>query len=153
MSLVSTRTSSSGGGGVTVLNYTEFTASVTVTAVAEASATTVVTASAAITSDGTTVYCVEFFAPAVVAGAGAGATVLIDLFMDGTSLGRLLAFSSSAGSENSPVGILRRYLTPAAGARTFSVRAWRTVADGAITAGAGGATSYLPGYIRVTSGS
>jgi hypothetical protein len=139
-------------GGVTILNYTEKTSSVTVSATTEGTPTVVVTASAGVVVDGSTLVCVEFGSPN--ANAAASSFLILNLWDDtaGASLGRIWA--SSIGTSGVSVGILaRRYFTPAAGTRTYSIRGWRGSADATVTAGAAGATAYYPMYIRVTSGS
>jgi hypothetical protein len=143
---------SSPGGGVTVLSYVPFTSSVAVTGTSEAAPTTVVTAGA-ITATGTTLICVEFYAPWVDVGTTAGDFCFIGLRQDGASIGHLALFGGGASGVDYPVPVsVRRYLTPAAGSHTYVIAAWRgTTAQ--ITAGPGGASSDMPGYIRITSGS
>lgn len=40
-------------------------------------------------------------------------------------------------------------LTPGAGSRLFKIRAWATTQTQAVQAGAGGAGTYAPAFIRV----
>jgi hypothetical protein len=135
------------GAAGTVLNYTEFTVTVTVTSTNEAAPTTIVTASAAVTLNGTTRIGVTFYTPVFATGTGASA-LLANLWRDTTDLGRMV------GSSISGTGIAAnatRYLTPAAGTYTFSIRGWRTNNDGTVVAGNGGAGAYLPGYILIAT--
>lgn len=131
------------GGGVTVLSYVQFTGNVSQTASSAATATTVVTA-ASFNADGTTVYCVEFG----LREANASGALYIDLWEGSTDLGLVASFSSS---NTGPVYV-RRFVTPAAGARVYSIRMWGSSSGGTMFAGTGGASQSAPGYIRVTSG-
>jgi len=133
----------------TELAYTEFTAPVTISATTEATANTIVTAPA-VTFDGATAVNVEFFTPKVILATSVGAEVVFALYDGAASIGLIgdLINSAAAGSV-SPASLSRR-LTPSAAAHTYSVRAWRGVADGTIIAGTGGVGAYLPGYIKIT---
>jgi hypothetical protein len=123
--------------------YDEFTAPVAVAAATEATATTVVTATA-YTFDGATPVVVEFFAPAAVRGTNRIAFVLYD---GAASIGILANEPNVQGAEW-PVFVARR-LTPSAAAHTYSVRAFVDAGAGTVTAGAGGVGNYMPGYIRI----
>jgi hypothetical protein len=125
--------------------YTEFTSTVSVTATTEAGATTIVTAPA-VTLDGSTIVMVEFFSPAVAPAAGAGNFVQMVLF-DGTSIGIAGTVSPSSGSI--PV-VIRRRLTPSAGAHTYSMRGYVNAGTATAVGGIGGGGAALPGFIRVT---
>lgn len=145
----------SAAGGITPvstvgqeLGYAQITAVVPVTAITAATATVVVTAPA-ITFDGSTVALIEFFAPDVYLGAGAGSQVIIDLWDGATRLGQLAAPSSSVGDVQFPVSASAR-LTPLAAAHIYSVRAWRVAANGIIVAGSGAINENQPAYIRIT---
>jgi hypothetical protein len=140
-----------GGGGVTVLDYTEFTAPVTINSTNPAVPVTVVTAGA-VAGDGSTLTCVQFYAPAVASASGG--QVILQLFDGSTDLGRLAQVGASIGSGSPRFEVLtRRYLTPSSGSHTYSVRGYETGGNGTVSAGAGGTDTFMPGYIRVTTGS
>jgi hypothetical protein len=132
----------------TELAYNEFTAAVAVSATTEATATTVVTASA-VSFDGSTAAWVEFYCPYLDAGAAANNIILV-LFQDGVAIGRLGVSTGNGASQPTLAHSSRRRLTPAAGSRTYSVRAQVNAGTGSVGAGAGGAGAYLPGYILIT---
>jgi hypothetical protein len=134
------------GGGVTLLNYTQFTVPVSITSAADPG-NTIVTAGS-VTVDGTTLICIEFFAP-VVGPGGASDFIIVNLRQAGSDIGRMGSMGSTPGSG--PM-LLRRYLTPSAGSYVYSVGGWRNTSTGTITVGPGGAGQYMPGYIRITSG-
>ncbi|MDE2098581.1 MAG: hypothetical protein KGL39_15105 [Patescibacteria group bacterium] len=132
----------------TELVYVEFTASVSLAATTEASATTVVTASA-YTFDGATPVMIEFFAPAANTPVNSGLWCV--LYDGATSLGEMafVGDPSTAYGNSSPL-IGKRRLTPSAASHTYSVRSYTSLSGGQILAGAGGAGNYVPGYIRIT---
>lgn len=146
-----------GGNGTTLtyakppgyeLAYVEFTANVTANNVAEASATQVVSAGA-ITFDGTAVIIEFGCAGLATGGVATGGINLWDVATDQGRLfdGRVVNMAAS----DYPV-LLRRKLTPSAGAHTYNIRIWNTTASNFLaTAGAGGAGgAAMPGYIRIT---
>jgi hypothetical protein len=125
--------------------YAEITADVNVTATAQASANTVVTAPA-VTFDGTTVVYVEFQATRVETFAGNGAAVVIDLWDGSTDLGFLGVVLAQGGANSIAAPFSRaRRLTPSAAAHTYSIRAWQLVGNGVIRAVA----PNLPAFIRI----
>ena len=140
-----------GGGGSqgTELAYTAYTANVNPTATVEASADTVVTASAVV-FDGSTVVMVEFFCPIARANASAGATMNIWLFDNGTSIGTfaVVGQGTTQANEYKPVMAARR-LTPSAASHTYSARATVSTGTGVVGAGNGTAANQGPGYIRI----
>lgn len=132
------------------LAYNEYTSTVTANAVAEASALTVVTASA-VTFDGVTPVNIEFFSPSIVWGGTV--TGGIDLYDGSTNIGRLFDASIVTGTASGATGggVFRRRLTPTAGSHTYSARIWNTVASNFLAGGGvGGANTMLPGHIRIT---
>ena len=143
----------SSGGGITVLSYVEFTSSLSVTGTTPATAQTLVTA-AAVTADGSTLLCIEGFAPVVSTGASVGAAVRILLFDGTTNLGELAIVRTDVAVIHRENFYFRRYYTPSAASITYSIRAYRDIANGNVDAGPGGAAAgdLLPAYIRVTSG-
>lgn len=125
------------------LAYVELTGGVSITATTDATADNVVS-SGAVTYDGTAVW-VEFYCPFVVSSAGQTVVTLYDNTA-GASLGRIL---QPAASTQLP-GLARRRFTPAAGSRTYSIRAFVGSGTGTIGAGAGGAGVSMPAYVRIT---
>lgn len=142
------------GGGVTVIDYTEFTGNVDISSNSEASPTNIVVAGAH-TFDGATLCCIEFYSPNVVFNATLNGALFIDIYDGTTSIGRLAALQTPSGDGALNYNLFgRRYLTPSAASHTYKIGGWyATVADPFVKAGAGGTTTLLPGYIRITSGS
>jgi len=137
------------GAGITELSYVELTAQVNIASSTEATPTLVV-AAAALTFDGGTKACIEFFAP----GATASSTgvLFLSLWDGATNLGQW-GVVVPAGSGTVPV-LLRRFLTPSNGSHTYKVQGYMSAGAGAnVVAGTGGAGAKTAGYIRVTSGS
>lgn len=129
------------------LGYTEFTSNVTITATAEASATTIVTAPT-LDLDGQAIvvefFCARFDVP------DAADDVLITLWDGPTDLGRL-GYAISTGADMSwPVRLARKIATPTIGSHSYSIRGWHVGATNATAvAGAGGSGSVMPGFIRI----
>jgi hypothetical protein len=120
------------------------------TATTEATANTVVTASA-ITFNGSIIADITFFAPAGRPDTGAAnRTMDFWLYQDGTSIGLLGRLTTPATGAHDTVVYAVRRMTPAAGSRTYSIRASVSAGTGLITAGAGGAGAAMPGFIRIT---
>lgn len=136
------------GGGVTLLNYTEKTSDTTVSATVEGSPTTIITASAGVVVDGSTLICVEFYS----ANVNVGSTFLILNLWDDTASANLGRIAGLTRVSTTDAVCVRRYFTPAAGTRTYSVRGWRGGSDGTVGGGAGGTATYMPAYLRITSG-
>lgn len=129
--------------------YSEFTSNVTVSATTEATATTVVTASA-YTFDGATSVLIEMFVPRHITSATAGDNCTYVLYDGANSIGLLtIVTSPSTSGWGGPV-CLSRKLVPSAGSHTYSLRAFRVTANATAGAGAGGTAALLPGYIRIT---
>lgn len=134
-----------------VLSYVERTSSLGITATTEATAQVVVTA-ASVTFDGTSHYILEFFF-SNFKNATANANEVVLLFHDdtaGAGIGQFQDANVGAALDAFGGGTFRRRLVPAAGARTYSVRGFVNNANGVnLVAGAGGAGTILPAYIRV----
>lgn len=129
--------------------YAELTGSVSITATTEATAQVVVTAPAFI-ADGSSQYLVEFFVPHIQPAGAVNATHSVAFFVDGVTDGRVGIMQTPAAAGFAVPMRLARRLTPAAGSRTISVRAWVSTGTGQLWAGLGGAGNYTPGFIRVT---
>jgi hypothetical protein len=130
--------------------YGENTSPVTVAATTEAGATTVVTAPA-FTADGNSQYLVEFGTVGVVPPTPSASYMMLALFLDGVAIGALAFTQTPAGANamSIPQRITRR-LTPAAGSRVFSVRAYVNAGSGSVFGGTGGAGQNMPTFLRVT---
>jgi hypothetical protein len=129
----------------TIISYTEYTAAVTVNTTTEATAVTVVTAPAFV-ANGTDAFFLEFFSPQVANGA-AGNTLFV-IYDGASSIGGILS-QQTQSSVFWPV-LLKRRLVPAAGVRTYSIRAYEATAAGTVNAGAGGSGVFFPGYLMIT---
>lgn len=140
------------GGAGTELTYNEFTSNATITATTEATANTVVTASA-VAFDGSTVVMIEFYAFSIRPDTGAaGRNISLYLYDGSSSIGRIGLFSApSGGNDNKAVFVTRR-LTPSNATHTYSIRAAISAGtSGLISAGAGGSGADMPGYVRIVS--
>lgn len=126
---------------------TEFTADVPITGTTAATANQIVSAGA-ITYEAVP-HLVEFFACRYTAPA----QLTTFIFRDGTTI--LGTFVRLSASEDAPSLTFRREFTPTAASHTYNIAAWVGAAStGTVEAGSGGAagdaTTYLPGFIRVT---
>jgi len=129
------------------VNYTEFTSDVSVTATTVGTANQIVSAGA-ITYEAVPHY-IEFYSPRWTAPAAAGNLIL----RDGTTV--LGTFSQFVASQNHPDPYVIRVITPTAASHTYNVAAWLGAAGtGTMRAGTGGAagdaTTFLPGFIRIS---
>lgn len=130
------------------LAYVERTTSVAIAATTEATATVVLTAPA-LTLDGATAILIEFFTPEAPQNTTAQEMWFV-LYGDGAAIGVL-------GHMKFPYAATpffgKRRITPAAGAHTYSVRAYRASAGSggspAINAGAGGVGQLVASYLRI----
>lgn len=129
------------------LAYTEFTANVLCTATTEATANTVVSASA-VTFDGSTAVVIEFFA----SDYDATDAPVFELFLyDGaSSIGKVHRRHVTTANSMGAITVSRR-LTPSAASHTYSIRGSVSSGSGvSVKAGAGGSGAVVPGYIRIT---
>ena len=131
------------------LDYVQITSSVSITATTAATATTCITGNA-VTYDGSTRICIEVYSPAVQTGATSASTVNIVLYDGSTEVGVIGEVARGTGSTDNCTLCARVYLTPSAAAHTYSVRAYRGTSNGTFQAGAGGAGTYMPAYLRIT---
>jgi len=127
------------------LGYVEFTADVAFNAVTD------IVSLGSITYDGGLVM-IEVYIPEIQATSSVASLAEVKLDMDGADLGIIAAVGQWAwGSGNLGVAaqvLARRRLTPAAGAHTIKARAISTGGAATAKAGAGGAATLMPGYIR-----
>ena len=133
----------------TEMSYTEQTAQVGITGTAEAAANAVIQAPA-VAFDGTTTVLIEFFVPAVVPAAVAGAILFLWLYQDGVSIGRLASFCNPATGQFIVPGYAARRMTPSAGNHNYTLGATVSGGNGTIFCGSGSAGQYLPGYLRIS---
>lgn len=138
-------TGPAGPSGGAPLDYTQFTSPVTISGTTGAP-TTVVT-SGAVTLDGAQSIIVEFYSPQVNCGSG-GDFVAMVLFDGATNLGQIGTVSAS-NNEADGVFYKVKIASPSAGSHTYTVKAFRSLVNGTIQAGAGGAGAFMPGCIRI----
>lgn len=118
-------------------------ADINITATTAATADTIVTGNG-FTADGNTAVWVEFYCAS--ADTPSATSLLFVLYESGTLINASWGQATSvSGVHRWPI-YLRRKLTPAAGTRTYSARAWVVSGTGVIRASA----TYMPAYIRVT---
>jgi hypothetical protein len=144
----------SSSAGVTVLSYVPFTSNVTVAGTAAGTATTIVTA-AAITGDGSTLVCVEFYAYDVSMAGNASSFIVVGLYEGATEIGRIASASNSSSTVQIDLPVFgRRFITPSAASHTYIIKAYRGTAVTTVNAGDGasGTDNAAPGYVRITSG-
>lgn len=144
-----------GSGGVTQFDYVEITANVTVTATADGNGGgTAVIDGNAVSYDGLTRISVVFYAPRITMNpATAAHSVYANLYDGTTDLGRLCRVQGDVVGVVEGVSVYgERFLTPAAGSHTYHIRTWKDAAGdtAAIEAGAGGASTPMPAYMRIT---
>ena len=138
-----------GGGGVTVVDYTQVTGDTTVSSSSEAAPTILASASAH-TFDGTTLHCLEYFAPQFLGVATAGAGLVLNIVLDSGGGGdRLCVIQTPAAAVMAMPIFVRRFFTPASGSHTYKVGAWYFTGANPVVK-AGGAN--VPAYIRLTTG-
>lgn len=143
-------------GLVTVgpLDYSEFTGTVTVaTTNTEAAPKTVVSSTTSLTFDGASYVLVEFFAPTVTIPSGSNfMTLSLRDTTNSIDYGRMSRIGTSG---NTSFWYAQRRVILPSGTYTISAVAWSSAATGSgtIVAGAGGAATYCPGFLRVTTDS
>lgn len=144
----SVRPTGVGAGGGGVLAHKELTANTSFVGLA---LTPIITADP-VTFDGTTAVLVEFSSLAVVLPNVAACFAVIALFVDGVQAASMAFIQNPGGGASiaAPVRVSQR-ITPAAGSRTFSIRAQMGAAGqtGTVQAGLGGATQNVPAYLRI----
>jgi glutamine amidotransferase-like uncharacterized protein len=143
---IPTTTLTQGSDVETELAYVEITSSVSITATTSAGANTVVSAGA-LSFDGSTRICIEFFSPTVVCGSNAAAKVQITLW-DGATEGP--RFAGFVGTSQQAPCLARRFLTPSAGSHTYIIKAYRELVDGTVGAGDSTTDAQTAAYVRIT---
>lgn len=132
-------------------DYTAYTSgNINVTATAEASADTLVTGGA-VSYDGSTVICLEFFAPVATSQATAGNNLIFYLYDGSSSVGIIAQYTNPASSAARRAVYAKLRLTPSNASHTYSVRATTSAGTGVVGNGTGGSSgAYWPMYIRQT---
>jgi hypothetical protein len=139
-----------GGGGAvgSQLDYAQITAnSAVITVTTEATALAIVTGNS-VSYDGTKVR-IEFFASSLTAAGSAIPTWVV--FRDAAGIGQVKNSTITGGTTVGPLSFAV-FDTPPAGAHTYSIRAFVAASANTTTvnAGAGGAGTQVPAYLRVT---
>lgn len=130
------------GGAGTELDYVEKTSNVTVTG-SDGSPTTVVTANA-VSFDGSTRVCIEMFVPVIQGDAG---IAVFELWEGSNDLG----YMGEAGPTSTGCVMMRRFLTPTSGSKTYQLMAWQSGGNKTLSMGSGlSSGTFNPGYIRIT---
>lgn len=134
-----------------VLSHVEKASGTSITATTEGTAQVIVTSGACVV-DGSSTYILEAFI-SNYKNASANANEIIMLFHDdtaGVAIGQFHDGNVPAALNAFGGGTFRKRFVPAAGTRTYSLRAFVANANGVnIQAGAGGAGQLLPCYIEV----
>jgi hypothetical protein len=137
------------GGAGAKLSYVEYSAPVTISATSEATADTVVTASAVV-FNGTTEVEISFYCYTVISAPSAG--IVFCLYDGASSIGRwAITQNPDAVTQMTFPAFLSRILTPSAASHTYSVRAYRFTANCTVNAGVGGVGNPMPGYVRIVT--
>lgn len=132
------------------LAYVQFVANVTVTSTTATSPDDVVSAGA-VTYDGLTRVCIEFYCPTI--STATQSSCILQLYEDSTRLGIIGQGGIEDTSNANDLGatLVRKFMTPASGSKTYSIKAYKTAGTSIVVAGDGAAGNYQPGYIRITS--
>jgi len=131
------------------LAYVSATAAVGLTATAEASAVVVITAPSVTVPSGATIL-LEFYAAQVAPPSPAGSYSILQFWDGATSLGHAALVQNPGGGSGMGLPVLlRRFVTPSAGAHTFSVRGFVSTGSGSVNMGPGTSGQYGPGYLLV----
>jgi hypothetical protein len=138
-------------GGLTVseLDYATRTSSLSITATSAATAQSVV-AGAGFTASGTTEVWIEFGFPSLsIAANAAGNSVVFHLWLDGADT-TMQFMQLASGGNISPIvaGYNKVKLTPAAGTRTYEIKAYRGTANCTLNLNA---TTYPPAFLRIVA--
>jgi len=131
------------------LDYTQFTAAVSVTHTTGATADTIVT-NAAISFDGNTTVTIEFFTPAAAPQATSGTSLIFYLYDGSTQLDTIGQITTDSATQARYPVHLKVRLKPSNASHTYSIRASTGSGTGTVNGGIGGATQFTPGYSRIT---
>jgi hypothetical protein len=130
--------------------YDQITGTVNVASTTEATPTTIISC-AAHTFDGSVVM-VMFYAPFIKCGAAVGESVIVSLWEGVTQIGRLGTHDNNVSTVQDIASTMWFRFTPTAASHTYTVTAVASSVSGtpAIGAGAGGANTYPPCFVRFT---
>ncbi len=126
------------GGSSGEIAYAQITTALTVTATSEGAAQTVVALGS--TTYANVAHIIEVYSPRSDQNGG---TLICDLYVDSTILGRIMVTSAAI----LPVYAAVRH-TPTAGAHTYTWKAWRATANPVIDADVGGTGKSVAAWIR-----
>jgi hypothetical protein len=131
-------------------DYAPFTTPVSISATTEAGANTIVSGNA-VTYDGSTTILITCSSPqANPDDTQASPYMIFSLWDSSTNLGRLGQLEEK-GSVNGRFPLFFQCrLTPSAGSHTYIWKAWNVAGTGSVDGGAGGASTSMPGFIRIT---
>jgi len=134
----------------TLYDYVEKTSNTTITATTDGNSNgTAIIDGNAVTYDGSTLVKIEFWTYAMeVNEPNVGH---VNLYDGTTDLGRLLLAGVGAGTANvdfSMYGV--RFLTPSAASHTYHIRGWKSGGTFTVYGGAGGASTIVPAWYRIT---
>lgn len=132
------------------------TSNLTVSNTSEAAADTIMTCSAT-AFDGTLGCYIDFFCSGARPDATAASRTLNIWLFDDTGggaagIGKIAQLATPAAAASTKPIFARFYLTPSNATHTFSVRASVSAGSGLIIAGAGGAGTDAPAFLRVYAG-
>ena len=128
----------------------EITADVSVTSTNPAAPDTVITGGSH-AYDGATRVCIEFYASDVASPSVQGGFILITLWDGATDLGRIISLRSETTEGAFQAGYGRRFLTPSNATHQYLIKARVTTGTGTVGAGAGGADTPLPAFLRIST--
>lgn len=126
-------------------DYVEATGTVAVTSTNAAAPTTIITHNA-VTFDGATRVLIEFYCYNAQPN---NQNISFALWDGATDLG-LVTNNISAVTQSGAAVVARRFMTPSAGAHTFSWRGFVNAGTVNVNAGAGGAGTPMPMWARIT---
>lgn len=129
-------------------DYVQITAGVTIISTTEGAPTTLITSDAT-TFDGGAVM-LEAYSPNAQTAAATGGEVIFILLEGATNLGRIGILESPAASASAFPITLRFRLTPTVGSHTYILAAFQSGGNGSWGAGAGGAATLAPAFLRFT---
>ena len=137
--------------GVTEYDYVEKTTNTTITATTDGNGNgTAIIDGNSVTYDGSTRIKIEFYTPVIEINEPNVAH--INLYDGTTDLGRVIVQGVGAGTANMDfTGYFARFLTPSAGAHTYHIRGWKTSGTMTVAGGAGGASTNMPAWYRITA--
>lgn len=130
-------------------DYAQITSPVTVSSTTEATPTNIVSGNS-VTYDGSTAVIIEFFTCEISCNT-ASVINIINLWDGSTDIGRIAKVRADISTDRRVSVYARVRLTPSAAAHTYHIKGWNGGASTtSVDAGAGGAGTAVPAYIRIT---